>query len=147
MVYIIADTGVGATTDSINQLWNGYCAAGIITATTSNTFIIGWLALLIAVILLYIGTGEWTIDPSQNYDYGIIADTGVGATTDSINQLWNGYCAAGIITATTSRTIDPSQNYDYALNHGLKLVIDLLLVVAVIIPAAQYPFQSWLIEQ
>jgi NADH:ubiquinone oxidoreductase subunit 5 (subunit L)/multisubunit Na+/H+ antiporter MnhA subunit len=33
-----------------------------------------------------------------------------------------------------------------ALNHGLKLVIDLLLVVAVIIPAAQYPFQSWLIE-
>ena len=67
---------------------------------SARSFIIGWLALLIAVILLYIGTGEWTIDPSQNYDY--------------------------------------------ALNHGLKLVIDLLLVVALF--HAQYPFQSWLIE-
>ena len=83
----------------MNKTWKVPAEAAKVSA---RSFIIGWLALLIAVILLYIGTGEWTIDPSQNYDY--------------------------------------------ALNHGLKLVIDLLLVVAVIIPAAQYPFQSWLIE-
>lgn len=83
----------------LNKTWKVPAEAAKVSA---RSFIIGWLALLIAVILLYIGTGEWTINPSQNYDY--------------------------------------------ALNHGLKLVIDLLLVVAVIIPAAQYPFQSWLIE-
>ena len=32
------------------------------------------------------------------------------------------------------------------MSYGLKLIVDLLLVIAVIIPAAQYPFQSWLIE-
>ena len=32
------------------------------------------------------------------------------------------------------------------MSYGLKLIVDLLLVIAVIIPATQYPFQSWLIE-
>ena len=31
------------------------------------------------------------------------------------------------------------------MSYGLKLIVDLLLVIAVIIPT-QYPFQSWLIE-
>ena len=31
------------------------------------------------------------------------------------------------------------------MSYGLKLIVDLLLVIAVIIPR-QYPFQSWLIE-
>ena len=34
----------------------------------------------------------------------------------------------------------------FQMSYGLKLIVDLLLVIAVIIPAAQYPFQSWLIE-
>ncbi|POC75482.1 NADH-quinone oxidoreductase subunit L, partial [Vibrio vulnificus] len=32
------------------------------------------------------------------------------------------------------------------MSFGMKLIIDLFIVLAVIIPAAQFPFQSWLIE-
>ena len=28
----------------------------------------------------------------------------------------------------------------------MKFIIDILIVIAVIVPAAQFPFQSWLIE-
>lgn len=83
----------------LNRSWKVPAEAAKVSA---RSFIIGWLALLLAVILLYVGTGDWTIDPTQNYDY--------------------------------------------AMSYGMKLLVDLLLVLAVIIPAAQYPFQSWLIE-
>ena len=51
-----------------------------------------------------------------------------------------------IFIGTGDWVIDPSQDYDVSMSYGLKLIVDLLLVIAVIIPAAQYPFQSWLIE-
>ena len=50
-----------------------------------------------------------------------------------------------IFIGTGDWVIDPSQDYDVSMSYGLKLIVDLLLVIAVIIPA-QYPFQSWLIE-
>jgi len=37
-------------------------------------------------------------------------------------------------------------DYIDSVNPGLKLFINILIVMAVIIPAAQFPFQSWLIE-
>ncbi|RIL72966.1 NADH dehydrogenase subunit 5 [Staphylococcus devriesei] len=83
----------------LNQSWKVPAEAAKVSA---RSFIIGWGALLLAVVAFYIGTGEWVIDPSQDYDN--------------------------------------------VMSYGLKLIIDLLLVLAVIIPAAQYPFQSWLIE-
>ena len=57
---------------------------------------------MIAVILLYIATGDW-------YIYSNMSD-------------------------------------DNAINYGMRLCINLLIVLAVIIPAAQFPFQGWLIE-
>ena len=51
-----------------------------------------------------------------------------------------------IFIGTGDWVIDPSQDYDVSMSYGLKLIVDLLLVIAVIIPARQYPFQSWLIE-
>ena len=77
----------------LNRSWKVPAEAAKVSA---RSFIIGWVALLLAVVVFFIGTGDWVIDPSQDY--------------------------------------------------GLKLIVDLLLVIAVIIPAAQYPFQSWLIE-
>ena len=83
----------------LNRSWKVPAEAAKISA---RSFIIGWVALLLAVVVFFIGTGDWVIDPSQDYDV--------------------------------------------SMSYGLKLIVDLLLVIAVIIPAAQYPFQSWLIE-
>ena len=41
----------------------------------------------------------------------IIADTGVGAATDSINHLWNGNCAAGTITANIMSILIPKLSH------------------------------------
>ncbi|MBW4892234.1 NADH dehydrogenase subunit 5 [Staphylococcus haemolyticus] len=83
----------------LNRSWKVPAEAAKVSA---RSFIIGWVALLLAVVVFFIGTGDWVIDPSQDYDV--------------------------------------------SMSYGLKLIVDLLLVIAVIIPAAQYPFQSWLIE-
>ena len=72
----------------VNKLWKVPREAARISAWS---FILAWLSLLIAVILLYIATGDW-------------------------------------------------------YNYGMRLCINLLIVLAVIIPAAQFPFQGWLIE-
>lgn len=69
---------------------------------SGKSFAIGWLALLIAVILLYVATGNWHINISSSYD-------------DSMSS-------------------------------GMSFIINILIVLAVVIPAAQFPFQSWLIE-
>ena len=62
----------------------------------------GWLSLLVAVILLYVATGNWHINVTLAND--------------------------DVITS------------------GMRFIIDMLIVLAVIVPAAQFPFQSWLIE-
>lgn len=83
----------------VNKLWKVPREAARISAWS---FILAWLSLLIAVILLYIATGDW-------YIYSNMSD-------------------------------------DNAINYGMRLCINLLIVLAVIIPAAQFPFQGWLIE-
>ncbi|PNZ10961.1 NADH dehydrogenase subunit 5 [Staphylococcus simiae] len=79
---------------NVNRHWKVPRESAKISAMT---FIVGWLALVLAVIVIYSVTGQWTVP----------------------NQI-------------TNPTLD--------------LVVDLLLVIAVIIPAAQFPFQKWLIE-
>lgn len=82
----------------VNKLWKVPRKQQI----SAWSFILAWLSLLIAVILLYIATGDW-------YIYSNMSD-------------------------------------DNAINYGMRLCINLLIVLAVIIPAAQFPFQGWLIE-
>ncbi|MCT1927465.1 NADH dehydrogenase subunit 5 [Staphylococcus pasteuri] len=83
----------------VNRFWKVPHEAAKISA---KLFLIGWLALVVAVGLLYIVTGHWYID-------------------------------------------EVAVDYSH-LSFGMKLIIDLCIVLAVIIPAAQFPFQSWLIE-
>ena len=54
---------------------------------SARSFIIGWVALLL-VSCIFIGTGDWVIDPSQDYDV--------------------------------------------SMSYGLKLIVDLLLVIALL---------------
>lgn len=83
----------------VNRFWKVPHEAAKISA---KLFIVGWLSLVIAVLLLFVSTGHWYID---------------------------------------AVAVDYSH-----LSFGMKLIIDLFIVLAVIIPAAQFPFQSWLIE-
>ncbi|MDU2310265.1 MAG: NADH dehydrogenase subunit 5 [Staphylococcus epidermidis] len=83
----------------VNKLWKVPREAARISA---RSFTLAWLSLLIAVILLYIATGDWYIHSNMSDDN--------------------------------------------AINYGMRLCINLLIVLAVIIPAAQFPFQGWLIE-
>ena len=68
---------------------------------SGKSFALGWLSLLVAVILLYVATGNWHINVTLAND--------------------------DVITS------------------GMRFIIDMLIVLAVIVPA-QFPFQSWLIE-
>jgi len=83
----------------LNRTWKVPAEAAKVSA---RAFLLGWLALVLVVVVLYIGTGEWRIYPN-------------------------------ISKETT-------------MNGVLYFLMNLLLVLSVIIPAAQYPFQSWLIE-
>lgn len=83
----------------VNRFWKiPYEAAKV----SGKSFALGWLSLLVAVILLYVATGNWHINVTLAND--------------------------DVITS------------------GMRFIIDMLIVLAVIVPAAQFPFQSWLIE-
>ncbi|OHO72499.1 NADH dehydrogenase [Staphylococcus sp. HMSC036D05] len=83
----------------VNRSWKiPYEAAKV----SGKSFALGWFALLVAVVLLFVSTGDWHINIASSYDNTI--------------------------------------------NSGMKFFIDILIVIAVIVPAAQFPFQSWLIE-
>ena len=85
----------------LQSAWKVTRAAAIVTG---KSFLIGWLALLIAVIWIGISTGHWTY-----------------------------------------QSIYSPQNID-RMGEGTRLGIHLLMVIAVLVPAAQWPFQRWLIE-
>ena len=85
----------------LNRAWKVTNEAAEISA---RLFIVSWLSLLVAMLCLFHGTGQWQLP--------------LALTTENVAQL------------VTWESI------------GIKL----LVIVAVIIPAAQFPFQRWLIE-
>lgn len=79
---------------NINRSWKVPREAAKISA---KLFVLGWLALVVAIVMIYLATGQWHMPTEIN-------------------------------------------------SNALELWIDLCIVLAVIIPAAQFPFQKWLIE-
>ena len=65
-------------------------------------------------------------------------------------MLWDGshYFVAVILlyVATGNWHINVTLANDDVITSGMRFIIDMLIVLAVIVPAAQFPFQSWLIE-
>jgi NAD(P)H-quinone oxidoreductase subunit 5 len=86
------------------RLNSGWKVANEAFKLSGRNFIFGWLALLLAVLWLFQGTGYWQLSSALS--------------TENLAQL-------GAWESTG---------------------INLLIVLAVIIPAAQWPFQRWLVE-
>ena len=65
---------------------------------SGKSFALGWFALLVAVVLLFVSTGDWHINIASSYDNTI--------------------------------------------NSGMKFIIDILIVIAVIVPALNFRFKA-----
>ncbi|WP_442600015.1 NADH dehydrogenase subunit 5 [Neobacillus sp. D3-1R] len=85
----------------LNRAWK---VANEAAKVSGRLFIVSWLSLLVAMLWLFHGTGQWQLP--------------LALTTENVAQM----------------------------GAGESIGIKLLMIVAVIIPAAQWPFQRWLIE-